>query len=99
MQSPQTIEELLRAVAAKGGKLDGLGFADDEIVKQARSQGLVDVDAGNAWTLVDTVRLTPTQRLVMGLPPIIQKPSVLALTLHAVGTTFAKIFGSRRPLP
>ncbi|PDT05744.1 hypothetical protein CO666_03840 [Rhizobium chutanense] len=99
MQSPQTIEELLRAVAAEGGKLDGLGFADDEIVKQARSLGLIDVDPGNAWTLVDTVRLTPTQRMVMGLPPIVQKPSVLTLTLHAVATAFARIFGNRRVLP
>ncbi|MBB4235466.1 hypothetical protein [Rhizobium esperanzae] len=99
MQSPQTIEELLSAVAAKGGELDGLGFADDEIVKQARSQGLVDVDPGDAWTLVDTVRLTPTQRLVMGLPPIVRKPSVLALTLHAVATAFARIFGNRRAHP
>ncbi|WP_141098766.1 hypothetical protein [Rhizobium esperanzae] len=99
MQSPTTLAELLRAAASGGGKIDGVGLADDEIVKEAHWLGLVEVDAGNAWTMVDTVRLTPKQRVVMGLPPIAQRPSAVALIANAVTTSFFKLFGARRPLP
>ncbi len=98
MQLPTTVEELLRDIAANNGKLEGLGLADDEIVKFARAQGLIEVDTGNTWTLADTVSLTGNQRLVMGLPPMIKKPSAVAMTLNAVVALFAKPFGKRRPI-
>jgi hypothetical protein len=98
MQLPTTIDELIRDIAADGGKIEGLGLADDETVKLAHAKGLVDIDIGNTWTLADTVSLTATQRLVMGLPPIIKTPSPLAMTLHAVAAFAARLLGKSQPL-
>lgn len=93
MSYSQEIDKLLIAIAAQGGRVTGVGLAEDDAVKAAEDLGLVDVAIGDAWTLVDTVSLAPQQRLKMGLPPVIRKPSVLASAANAIMLTVSKAFG------
>ncbi len=91
-QSPE-LDKLLAAICSEGGELSGIGLADYPIVKEAKALGLIDVTVGDAWGLDDTVSLTPRQRVAMGLPPIVRKPSVLALAMQAVTAVVVRLFG------
>ncbi|WP_143540229.1 hypothetical protein [Rhizobium chutanense] len=97
MPYTQEIDKLLTTIAAAGGHVTGLGLADEDVVKAAAVLGLIEVTTGNGWTLVDTVSLAPQQRLQMGLPPVVRKPSAIALAMHAVAAKVGKIFGNQSP--
>ncbi|RFB96247.1 hypothetical protein B5K08_07615 [Rhizobium leguminosarum bv. trifolii] len=88
----------MTTVAAEGGYVSGVGLADDDAVKAAADLGLIDVATGDAWTLVDTVSLTPRQRLEMGLPPIVPKPSMFASAANAIASMVGRVFGKPSPL-
>ncbi|MBX5163114.1 MULTISPECIES: hypothetical protein [unclassified Rhizobium] len=85
-------------MAAEGGRVTGVGLADDDLVKAAADLGLIDVATGDAWTLVDTVSLTPQQRSEMGLPPIVRKPSMFASGANTIVSMVGRVFGKPSPL-
>ncbi|WHO72091.1 hypothetical protein [Rhizobium sp. BT03] len=98
MSYSQEIGKLLTAIAAEGGRVTGIGLADDDVVKAAADLGLIDVATGDAWTLVDTVSLTPQQCLEMSLPPIVRKPSMFASAANAIISMVGRVFGRLSPL-
>ncbi|NEJ70742.1 hypothetical protein GR197_09330 [Rhizobium phaseoli] len=98
MSYSQEIDKLLTTIAAEGGRVTGVGLADDDVVKAAADLGLIDVAIGDAWTLVDTVSLTAQQRLEMRLPPIVRKPSIVASAANAIVSMVGRAFGRPSPL-
>jgi hypothetical protein len=90
-------DELLRVLADNDGEIADVGLSEDLIVLQAADLGLVTVRDGDGWTMRDTVCLTGTSRLKLGLPPIIVRPPVAATILHAAMAAIGRLFGTREP--
>jgi hypothetical protein len=86
---------LLRDLAKAGGEIT---FLDDEepystlAMKEAKSLGLVRIDAGNGWGVSQTLELTKAGKLHCGIPvpPTLADRLMMAFKSWLPGTKYSR---------